>query len=164
VPRNRKRAPSTSPSAPEDEARRQLSDDELQSLVGIYLARALSSPVPHFAEVEALLTEAWRRGNQEVGRAAMRSLVPLRAVNGEEISGLLRSHAELQEVLIAAGKELKSRASSVFDAQLSADGAPAGARGCAAHRGDLARGGELAAGIFVGKVPCREAWPRCRSG
>jgi hypothetical protein len=52
--------------------------------------------------------EAWRHGNQDVGRAAMRSLAPLRAVSGEEIGSLQRSHAELQEVLISAGKELKS--------------------------------------------------------
>jgi hypothetical protein len=110
VPRDRKRAPSTSPSALADEQRhRQLSDEELQGLVEIYLARALGSPAPDFGEVEALLTESWRRGNQDAGRTAMRSMVPLRTVNGEEIGSLLRSHAELQEVLIAAGKELKSR-------------------------------------------------------
>jgi hypothetical protein len=117
MPRNRKPASSTSPSVPEEERRRELSDGELQRLVEIYLARALSSPAPDFAEVEALLIEAWRRGNQEVGRAAMRSIAPLRAATGEEIGGLLRSHAELQEVLIAAGKELKSLAAppSVLD-------------------------------------------------
>lgn len=73
----------------------------------IYLARALSSPAPDFAEVEALLTEAWRRGNQDVGRTALRSIAPPRAVSGEEIGALLRSHAELQEALVAAGRELK---------------------------------------------------------
>ena len=51
----------------------------------IYRARALSSPAPDFGEVEALLTEARRRGDQVVGRAAMRSIVPLRTVNGKEL-------------------------------------------------------------------------------
>ena len=114
MPRNRKRVPSTSPSAPEEEHRHQLSDDELQRLVEIYLAGALSSPAPDFAEVEALLIEAWRRGNQEVGCAAARSIIPLRAVNGKELGSLLRSHAELQEVLIAAGKELKRLGASAL--------------------------------------------------
>jgi hypothetical protein len=71
--------------------------------------RALDSPAPDFSEVEALLMEARRRGNQDVGRTAIRSILPLRAVSGEEIGSLLRSHAELQEAIIAAGKELKSR-------------------------------------------------------
>jgi hypothetical protein len=131
--------------------------------VEIYLARALGSPAPDFGEVEALLIEGWRRGNQDVGRAAMRSILPLRAVSGEEIGSLLRSHAELQEVLIAAGKELKSLGRAVFDPHLSAHGAPPGARGRAALRRDPARGGGLAAGIFVRKVLCREAWPGCGS-
>jgi hypothetical protein len=48
-------------------------------MVECYLARALSSPAPYFGEVEALLIEAWRRGNQDVGRTAMRSILPLLA-------------------------------------------------------------------------------------
>ena len=75
----------------------------------IYLARALGSPAPDFGEVEALLIEGLAPRQPGCGpRRHAIHIVALRAVNGDEVGSLLRSHGELQEVLIAAGKELKS--------------------------------------------------------